>query len=910
MMRLNEFSFKGTFRDYQQKVLDESNSYLEDGRIHVVAAPGSGKTTLGLEFICRLGKNALVLAPSITIRQQWGDRFAEDFLPEGEDPKEYVSNNISKPSAITCITYQALYSAMTGKEAKEDDEEGFEEDIVLRDDAERKNTPSRIDVAAIMRKKHITTICLDEAHHLRTEWHRSIINLLDELGDKVTIIALTATPPYDSTPAEWKKYISLCGPIDAEISIPQLVWQKTLCPHQDLVYFSYPTKEEQQKIFAFKTRASDAIYDVIKSGIFNKAFRYFIENFKEYDEDYLYEHIVEFRSFLYCAKKSGVELPKDYQNIISERKRIIWSPGETVQKGCQFVTDNPDLFGDEATEEMLDFFRDRHLFSQKKINLTFNKEISSLLASSMGKLRGIQTIVRHETENLGGELRMVILTDYVKNNLVKVIGSDEPLCEMGTVPIFESLRRENIQGTRLAILSGSLTIVPDESLPALTKIAKKEDCSVSSRPLRDTGFSRVEFSGGNKKKVRVVTELFRRGEINVMVGTKSLLGEGWDSPCINSLVLATFVGSFMLSNQMRGRAIRVDKDNPDKISNIWHLITPEINDGLTNYMKDFLPRYISEKEIYENSMLLGDDYEKVARRFECFMAPALEADKIQSGIDRLGIYSSMRRSWIESTNEKMLSLSSDREGAKDRWIRSIDNCSGEGMEICETNEFNKNNLPTRFGFINLGSYSLLTLILTLFWTSMGKSIFASSVIGVKLFTILVSLVLILVITQGIFYSIKLVSPKRLVEAIAKAMLSAFQKNGIVRSTNTRVEVTGDSLGLVITSTMRGGTLREKQLFAESMRELLSPMNNPRYVLLKRTFGFPQYYYSMSCPSLLGNNKQNAELFQKELERQIGDLSVLYARNEAGHKIYKKCVKASFVNFEVNSKGNIVRKEVY
>ena len=52
----------------------------------------------------------------------------------------------------------------------------------------------------------------------------------------------------------------------------------------------------------------------------------------------------------------------------------------------------------------------------------------------------------------------------------------------------------------------------------------------------------------------------------------ALLGEGWDAPCINTLVLASSVGSFMLSNQMRGRAIRVDSAQPQKTANIWHLV--------------------------------------------------------------------------------------------------------------------------------------------------------------------------------------------------------------------------------------------------------------------------------------------------------------------------------------------------
>ena len=38
--------FKGTWRSYQQRVLDKYDRYSQDRKIHIVAAPGSGKTTL------------------------------------------------------------------------------------------------------------------------------------------------------------------------------------------------------------------------------------------------------------------------------------------------------------------------------------------------------------------------------------------------------------------------------------------------------------------------------------------------------------------------------------------------------------------------------------------------------------------------------------------------------------------------------------------------------------------------------------------------------------------------------------------------------------------------------------------------------------------------------------------------
>lgn len=46
--------FRGNFRDYQQRVLNHAPAFLKDGKINIVAAPGSGKTILGLELIRRL----------------------------------------------------------------------------------------------------------------------------------------------------------------------------------------------------------------------------------------------------------------------------------------------------------------------------------------------------------------------------------------------------------------------------------------------------------------------------------------------------------------------------------------------------------------------------------------------------------------------------------------------------------------------------------------------------------------------------------------------------------------------------------------------------------------------------------------------------------------------------------------
>ena len=49
--------------------------------------------------------------------------------------------------------------------------------------------------------------------------------------------------------------MNMCGQIDEEITIPELVKEGSLCPHQDYVYFNYPTKEEEQEVRRFEERS-------------------------------------------------------------------------------------------------------------------------------------------------------------------------------------------------------------------------------------------------------------------------------------------------------------------------------------------------------------------------------------------------------------------------------------------------------------------------------------------------------------------------------------------------------------------------------------------------------------------------------------------------------------------------------
>ena len=158
MNRFKNVRFHGTFRDYQQRVLDHADTYLKDGKINIVAAPGSGKTVLGLELIRRVGEACVILSPTTAIRQQWGERFKDLFLDNKSEFNHLFSTDLHEIRLVNSITYQALYSAI--------------EKIPFSDEEEIDH--SDIDLIQTLKEYNVKTICLDEAHHLKNEWQKAL----------------------------------------------------------------------------------------------------------------------------------------------------------------------------------------------------------------------------------------------------------------------------------------------------------------------------------------------------------------------------------------------------------------------------------------------------------------------------------------------------------------------------------------------------------------------------------------------------------------------------------------------------------------------------------------------------------------------------------------------------------------
>ncbi len=865
MKDFSKIKFKGTFRDYQARVLQNANTHLRDGKIHIVAAPGSGKTILGLELIRGLNSPAIVLSPSVTIRQQWGERFCSGFLPDGESEDGYISYDLKQPGLITSVTYQALYAAWNKQKlnSAEESEEGSETADF-----------TGFDLIETVKRAGITTICLDEAHHLRSEWQRSLEAFIEALGKKLTMISLTATPPYDSTPAEWKAYHTLCGDIDEEIFVPHLVAQKTLCPHQDYIIFSYPTDEEQKLLTERRKKAAQVISGLPQTQFFAEAAEeFFSKNGAE--SDFLYENYDAFTTLITLAKQQKPELAPRLPLKIKPKINNGVSQAE-LEAVCQLIVSNQKEFG--GVSGALEYkLKNASLIHRGRVNFSDTELAEKTLVSSMGKLKSIADIAVAEEKNLGDKLRMLVLTDFIGQAHMNAIGGSDPITSMGAVQIFEHLRRSGIPD--LAVLTGAGVILPEKALEAAKRIADNLEISFTSSPTADKNYCKVNISGSNKNKVALVTEAFAQGIFRVLIGTKSLLGEGWDSPCINSLILASFVGSFMLSNQMRGRAIRTDKNDPEKASNIFHLVT------------------LDRDEDYSNE-LTGADYLTVKRRFDTFLAPAYHSNVIESGTDRLDVIKPpFDEQGLERINREMYALAADRETMKQRWNASF-NAAGSSPQIVDTTE--TESIPLVFSDKSAGS-AVKTLVVTLLILVF---------INILLFLPLWLRLTLSAVTASIGFPVFAVKLKKAnemgsalgnIKIAANAVCETLKKTGAIQSRNCFPVCFQDTSYL--TAALENATTQEQDTFKKAIAEMLSPIDNPRYLICKGNNGIT----SFACPSAVGNKKENAEYLASILNKTAKDFHVVYTRNEKGRQELLKCKQLSIINSSkpVNTKRKLI-----
>jgi superfamily II DNA or RNA helicase len=392
-------------------------------------------------------------------------------------------------------------------------------------------------------------IILDEAHHLLARWGESV---LEQLTAENRVLGLTATPPEGSQ--GWDRFIEIVGMDPVVIEAPPLVRDGHLCPYQDLVWPVLGDPDDVPGLRAAHdalTEAEQALGDELT----HWTARTLREDLWALTEDRfardkgLLVALCRFRHAL------GRDLPNDLPPdpeltaapTLHDRATVLWA----------FDAKRPEV---RAAVRAAGFRP-----AGKGLARTEDPAWHSLSASR-ARIRGCLDVLDAEHSARGDSLRALVMTDrdteggrLSAREILKALVSDVRTDALDPI-----------------LVTGSAFWVDDDLWPRVSGrlpdlrwqvVGGHHQVDVSAWPTAD--------------RVALVTRMLAEGVTRCLVGTRHLLGEGWDCPAVNCVIDLTGIVASVTVNQIRGRALRQDPADPSKVASMWDVITivPGISGG-------------------------------------------------------------------------------------------------------------------------------------------------------------------------------------------------------------------------------------------------------------------------------------------------------------------------------------------
>lgn len=625
---LARLSFQGEFRKYQNMMLQRVEAGPGDRRHHLVSPPGSGKTIVGLELIRRFGRPAVVFAPTTTIQEQWRAKVAM-FLPGGESVDGLVSTDPGRLAAINVFTYQLIsVPGQANERLKELAEKLWIEELVRDDQTPdeagakarletlRTNNPDDfrreigrrcvrlrraslrqggVDPSSVLHPNAVSlihdlvnagvgTVVLDECHHLLDYWAIVLRSLIEKI-EAPDVVGLTATLPSPEDGNEYENYTSLLGDVDFEVPTPAVVKEGDLAPYRDLAVFVPPTTTE----VAYLERIQDAFEAAIHSVTSSSAFKHWVSSLLvethewEDEADAPVISPVLFLAALRYLNSSGSmpsqEIPSEaveemtLQDWTALLERFALDVLKTSSERSQ-----QDLFK-ELKRTLRDFG-----FTLTERGLRASRSPGDLVLSfSANKDRAAIEILAAEADELRDRLRAVVVTDFERmssgvRELEGVLERDAGSAQRVFRSIITDERTNQLDPI---LVTGSVLLIDADHGQELIDLFNKDlqaqgfTATCRHRETDNPEIWQVVGEGrdwSSSAYVALVTRAFERGITKCLVGTRGILGEGWDALSLNTLIDLTSVTTATSVQQLRGRTIRKDPIWPEKVAHNWDVI--------------------------------------------------------------------------------------------------------------------------------------------------------------------------------------------------------------------------------------------------------------------------------------------------------------------------------------------------
>jgi hypothetical protein len=426
-------------------------------------------------------------------------------------------------------------------------------------------------------------LVLDECHHLLEVWGRLIGELLDELPQAL-VLGLTATPPEALTADQALLVDELFGKPLYRVSIPAVVKAGDLAPFVELAWLTSPTPSEDDWLAEEAERFRELVTQLTDPSFGSMPFLQWLDaRFVASRSPWLTlvkDQPDVCRAVLRLHHVGMIGLPSGAR--MQEEHRTAPTADDWVLLVDDWLTGRLAKTGRPEDEKVVEAVRRAlpsvgYQWTRKGIRRG-RSPVDRVLARSESKTAAVVEICVHEHLNLAERMRMLVLCDHERAgatlpaDLTGVIdqqagSAHAMLSALVSAPDTSGLNPMLVTGKTVAGAAATMTAflewLPDRALAGRLRL---EPLSEASTVQQITG------PWDARQWVALVTTYFQDGHCQVLVGTRGLLGEGWDAKRITGLADVTAVTTITSVVQTRGRALRTDPLWPEKVAVNWSLV--------------------------------------------------------------------------------------------------------------------------------------------------------------------------------------------------------------------------------------------------------------------------------------------------------------------------------------------------
>jgi superfamily II DNA or RNA helicase len=769
----------------------------------------------------------------------------------------------------------------------------------------------------------VRTVVLDECHHLASMWGYVVRAALAQLPGAY-IVGLTATPPDELTAEENALYSALLGPVDFTVPTPALVRDRALAPYQELAWLTRPLDSETAWLAEHDLRFTELITSLhADSEDVPSLPAWVISRLRDRGRSPAEEAEVPWASF----QRAHPALARAGARFLSSGDLEL-PPGVPRGEGYREKPNLDDwlvLLEDYALKclaaEPRPAASARYAAiaaALRSLGFTLTRQgirrgasdVDRLLTNSAAKALALTDVLSCEFEARGPQLRALLLTDTERaatpgRGLAEVLPADAgsapaALTALAADPRTSGLRPLLVTGRGLQCSEADADVLLDAlrqaagqqldgwlASPAQAANAPDGAQAPGDAPVADAlvpgGLVRLTAAGPAWQPrlwVALATTIFTAGATRVLIGTRAMLGEGWDAPCVNCLVDLSTATTAVSVQQSRGRALRLDPADPDKIASNWDIVcvAPELTRGT-------------------------GDYQRFVRKHLHVLAPS-EDGAIEAGPSHvhpaLGPFAPPRDTEFAQINQSMSDRTAAREQARERWrigepyqgtlqqtlvIQRRSDKPGQG--VSDGHAMSPPAYPIRQAYPG--------------WLAAAGT--AASVLGTAATgdaAVLTGLVLIP--TAAGWAALRLARTRSVLpdalplDLTARAICDCYQGLGeLTAAAAASLAIEPRSAGY-LRCFLRSATPAENDRFSQALDDLLCPADFPRYLVSRLVPGGgiarplaralirrpPFERRWAAVPADLGRTKQRAEAYLQAWQRWLGPAELQFTqRSEAG-----------------------------